>query len=336
MDIERHSPFQASLHPCKDYSNEPTPARILCNFVGMIYIHQVTVFLSSPSLISIKRAGVEWMTTFTMLGLLSITDLAGYMKTNLTFTYIFNKSEKNTLSSITIFIWGNSGIENVTLLEGRFEGVFCRPLKDSTKISTIEDALVSLGFCELRDFSNINDLEFFILYPLYRNFRATTSSSTEVVEFVEKIQTEPDFVYSPNSQTILVANESFFSDVGESDILVKTLFTEDYFPLIGVKYYDHKIFLIVEDFVLENFFRIPSSIATFCDQQEVFLDPNQGTKPSFAKKFWNERYFGSLTLREYMLEGGAKGRLMFNHLPAFVLTDFWLKGLNCPFNMYQG
>ena len=56
VDLERHSPFQAALHSFMDYSNEKTPPRILVNFVGLLYLHQFTVFFNDQFLTSVKRA----------------------------------------------------------------------------------------------------------------------------------------------------------------------------------------------------------------------------------------------------------------------------------------
>ena len=109
------------------------------NYVGLLYIHQITVFLNDQVLTNIKRADVDWISTMANLGLFFLTDLSALMNTLLTFTFIFNKNEHEKLSSVTYFIWGNAGIEDITLLEGRFKGVFCLRLKDSSKISTIED-----------------------------------------------------------------------------------------------------------------------------------------------------------------------------------------------------
>ena len=336
VDLERHTPFQASLHPFQDYNNECAPPRILVNFQGLLYLHQVTVFLEDPGLTKMKRPEVDSVGQLTILGSFFLVDLSKIVGALLTFTFILNKNEHNELSSVTYFIWANKEIDDVTILEGRYTGNFRLRQARSLKISTISDVLGCLGFSALRDFSKVDNLDFKTVYPIYRNFEIQTARGVEDAEMVEDVKMLDGFEFQPHSQTILVSEIHHFSDISESDVMTKTLFTDDYYPEMGIKFYQENVFIILENYYLDNFFQVPSSICTFCDQETPFLDPYRALRPVFAKNYWRERYYGSVPLLEYLHKGGAKGKQCFAHLPSFVLIEWWLKGMNSPFEYFQG
>ena len=90
------------------------------------------------------------------------------------------------------------------------------------------------------DFGEIENLDFVSVYPIFRCLQIYNARNIQIVEVVEELKFSEDFVYCPNTKTIMVANRTPFSDPGESDILVKTMFSDRYFPELGVKYQDDK------------------------------------------------------------------------------------------------
>ena len=82
------------------------------------------------------------------------------------------------------------------------------------------------------------------------------------MEVVEKVCFSENCNFCLTSQTILSAKRHDFSDVCESDILIKTLSHERYFPDFGVKYEEDKIFIVLDDFFLETYLSVPPSIST--------------------------------------------------------------------------
>ena len=143
-------------------------------------------------------------------------------------------------------------------------------------------------------------------------------------------------MYLPHCQSILVAERNHFTDPMENDILTKTLFSESYFPDMGLKYCNGKVFIILENFCLENMYSIPPSNLSFCDQEPCFVDPYRCLKPAFAKSFWSKRYNGEQTIFEYLTERGTQGKFCFNNLTSFALMAWWLKGMDSPFDYYHG
>ena len=321
-DLDRHSPFQAALHSFRDYSNERTPPRILLNYSGLLYLHQITVFLNDKFLTDVKGAEVDTIELMDSLGTFFLVDLSKKIGSLLTFTFILNGNTNKTLSSVTFFLWVNREIEDITVLQGRFTGNFRLRSSRSLEINYVFDALYSIGFAELRNFSMIDNLDFALSYPIFRSYEIHTTQGVEVTEMVEELKMSGDFIYEPHCQTILYAQKTHYTDPTENDILIKTLFTPDYFPNMTIKYYGDKVFIILENFYLENFFRVPPSIISFCDQEPSFLDPFFGLRPAFVKSFWKQCYHGSISLFEYLYERGARGKMCFNHLPSFVLMEW--------------
>ena len=299
-------------------------------------MHQITVFLHDRFLTNVKGAEADSIELMDTLGTFFLVDLTKKTGTLLTFTFIMNGNTNKTLSSVTFFLWANRELEDITVLRGRFCGNFRLRSSRSLEISSIFDALYGMGFEELRDFSKIDNLDFLLSYPIFRSYEIHTPQGEEITEMIEELQMSEDFYYEPHCQTIMFAEKTHFSDPTEHDILVKTLFTQDYFPHMGIKFYDNKVFIILENFFLENCFRVPPSISSFCDQGPNFLDPYFALRPSFAKNFWTQRYHGEVSLFEYLHEQGAKGKMCYNHLPSFVLVEWWLKGMDSPFDYFHG
>ena len=129
-------------------------------------------------------------------------------------------------------------------------------------MSCIFDALHSLGFEELQNFSEVEDLKFKTCYPIFRTIQIHNKRGIEYTETVERICFSGDLNFDPISQTILSAKLNSFTDVCESDVVIKTLFDQNYFPKMGVKYTDEKIYIILEDFYLETFLSFPASISS--------------------------------------------------------------------------
>ena len=292
--------------------------------------------MNDKFLTDVKRTEVDTIELMDSLGTFFLVDLSKKIGSLLTFTFILNGNTDKTLTSVTFFLWVNKEIEDITILQGRFTGNFRLRSSRSLEISSVFDSLYSIGFTELRDFSKIDNLNFALCYPIFRGYEIHTTQGVEVTEMVEEVKMSVDFLYEPHCQTILYAQKTHYSDPTENDILIRTLFTQDYFPNMGIKYFGDKVFIILENFFLENFFRIPPSIIAFCDQEPTFLDPFFALRPAFAKNFWKKRYHGSISLFEYLYERGAKGKMCFNHLPSFVLMEWWLRGMESPFDYFYG
>ena len=126
-----------------------------------------------------------------------------------------------------------------------------------------------------------------------------------------------------------------FSEITESDILGKTIFRTFYFPDVGYQQDGDVIFLVLENFFLESFLSIPSSISSWLDHPRCFLDPLIYTHPSFSKQFWGERYNGDLSLFEYLRSRGVQGRLRYNYLSDFALIEHWIHDQNAVFDLYH-
>ena len=270
------------------------------------------------------------------LGTFSLVDMSKQVGHMLTFSFVLNKNVQNCLSSVTYFVWLNRDIDEVTFLRDRFRGNFRLRSSRSLEISSIFDALHALGFEELRDFSEIDNLDFFSTYPIFRSLEIQTSRGAEIIEVVEELRLSEGFVYQPHCQSILIAERNHYTDTMENDILTKTLFSESYHPDMGLKYYNNKVFIILENFYLENMYSIPPSILSFCDQEPCFVDPYRCLKPAFSKSFWSKRYHGEQPIFEYLSERRTQGKFCYNHLPSFALMEWWLKGMDSPFDYYHG
>ena len=95
------------------------------------------------------------------------------------------------------------------------------------------------------------------------------------------------------------------------------------------------IFLVLENFFLESFLSVPSSISSWLDQPRCFLDPLIYTRPSFSKQYWRERYNDDLTLFEYLGSRGVQGKLRYNYLSVFSLVEHWMHYQNVVFDLYH-
>ena len=91
-------------------------------------------------------------------------------------------------------------------------------------MSCVVDVLVSLGFREIRSIGMIEELSFQGCYPIFKNLQIQTKRDVANMEIVEKVCFIDEFTFSRHSQTILYSEEYHFTDIVESDILVKTLF----------------------------------------------------------------------------------------------------------------
>ena len=251
--LELHSPFKPSLHIFKEYSNETSPARIIQNYSGLLYVDQITVLLGDKFFDKIRSTERYILEVSDELGTFWCSNLSQIVCRLLTFTYKLNKNEKGSLSSITYFICVNRDLDNITNLRGRFQGNFRLKSKRSLEMSSVFDALYSLGFKEIQNFGELQDFEFKSCYPIFKTNQVHSTRSVEHMEIVEKVCFSKDFSYCHASQTILSAKLHSFTYLCESDIVIKTLFDERYFPELGVKYQGEKIYIILEDFFLKHF-----------------------------------------------------------------------------------
>ena len=121
-NIELHSPFFCSLHPCRDFENEICHSRILINYAGLIYLEQVTVHFNDLFFPKIEAS--EALALIENLGTFTIVDFAKIIQRELTFSYKVNKNTFSKISSATFFFWSNRDVTETTSLRGRFRGNF--------------------------------------------------------------------------------------------------------------------------------------------------------------------------------------------------------------------
>ena len=281
--LELHSPFFCALQPFKDFENETSPSRILLDYSGLIYLEQMTVHFNDAFVQKIKLREVleliESLDTFT------IVDFAKVIQRALTFSYKVIKNTFNKISSTTFFFWINRHLTEITMLRGRFHGNFRLPSKRSMQLSCVFDCLFSLGFEEAEDVGEIENFDIFSIYPIFSSFEIHTKQSVEIAETVEELKLSEDFSFCPHSHTVLVAERHTFSDPFESDVLIKSLFTENFYPELGIILEDSKIYLILDNCFLESLLVVSPSFTSFCDPPICFLDPFYSLHPSFSKSF---------------------------------------------------
>ena len=331
--LEKHGPFGCALHHYQDYSNEVTPPRIIIDYRGLIFLDQATIFFGDLFVPSLQtRDLLDLIRTLAVLSLVQVATTIGRF---LTFTYKINKDTSGNVSSVTLFVWLAGDIENITLLRGRFRGVFCLPSSKALETSTVFDCLQGLGFSELEKKEELEYASISTLYPIFGVLPYQTPLSIEVVETVEQLQLIENFCYSEFTHTILKAERHSFSDPFESDVLVKTLFCDSYFPEAGLFLGDDKVYLILDDSFLSSYFAVPPSFSSFCSPPRSFLDPHYGLRPAFSKAFWRKRYLGHKPLIQYVRDQGARGKRSYDLLPACALLDFWLKGSRGSFDFFH-
>ena len=217
--FEYHSPFFTSLHPCRDFENEIWLARILINYTGLAYLEQVTVFFND--LFFQKLETSDSLELIEHLGTLSIVDISKIIHRELTFTYKVNKNTFSKLSSATYFFWLNRDVAETTSLRGRFSGNFRLKSKRCMELSCMFDCFNSIGFSEIEDISEIEELPISSIYPIFTSFQIHTELSVEIAEQVEELKFSADFCFCPEIHTVLVADRHPLSDPNESDVLVK-------------------------------------------------------------------------------------------------------------------
>lgn len=330
--LEKHSPYGCSLHHFQDFSNEIAPPRILIDYKGLIYLDQATIFFGDIFVPALQTKDLlELIRTLAILSLVRVARTIGWC---LTFTFKINRDTSGNVSSFSLFVWLAGDLEKITLLRGRFSGVFCLPSVKALETSTIYDCLKGLGFEELETKEDLAYASISSLYPIFGVFPYQTPLSIEILETVESLQMIENFAFSEFTHTVLVAERHTFSDPYESDVLVKTLFSENYFPELGIFLGDDKIYLILDDSFLASYFSVPPSFSSFCSPARSFLDPHYALRPAFSKNFWRKRYVGRKPLIQFVREHGARGKRSYELLPACVLLEYWLKGNQGSFNFF--
>ena len=246
-----------------------------------MYLHQVTVFLNNIFFNDVRGTECYIIELVDNLGTFALVDMSKQVGHMLTFSFVLNKNTQNCLSSVTYFVWLNRDIDEVTFLRGRFRGNFRLRSSRSLEISSIFDALYARGFTELRDFSLIDNLEFFSTYPIFRSLEIQTSRGVEIIEVVEELRLSEGFVYQPHCQSILIADRNHYTDPMENDILTKTLFSESYFPDMDLKYYNNKVFIILENFIWKICIVYPPPSYHSATKNRVLLIPIDAFKTCF-------------------------------------------------------
>ena len=248
-----------------------------------MYLEQVTVFFND--LFFQKLDASDSLALIEQLGTFSIVDFTKIIQRELTFTYKVNKNTFSKLSSVTFFFWINRDVAETTSLRGRFEGNFRLKSKRCMELSSMVDYLHSIGFKEIEDTSEIEKLPISSIYPIFSSFQIHTELSIEIAEQVEELKFSSDFYFCPYTHTILVADRHSFSDPHESDVLIKTLFTESYFPETGIILEEDKVVLFLDTNFLESLISVPPSFSSFCDVPLCFIDPLYSLRPVFSKQF---------------------------------------------------